>query len=158
MIDKNGFRIGIGTIIVNNNKKLFWGKRIGQQDWQFPQGGLLKNESPMDCMYRELYEEIGLEKKDVTVLSIEKKWLYYCLPEKMIRYYSVPVCIGQKQKWFLLRLNSENVNIKLDLTDQPEFDNFCWVNYWYPLHEVIYFKYNMYKKILQNFHSFIFPK
>ncbi len=56
-------------------------------------------------MYRELYEEIGLKPEDVTIMATSRNWLKYRLPKRLVRWDSSPVCIGQKQKWFLLQLD-----------------------------------------------------
>ncbi len=60
---QNGYRLNVGIVLINEHRQLFWGQRVQQDSWQFPQGGLLEGESAIDAMYRELYEEIGLQKK-----------------------------------------------------------------------------------------------
>ena len=156
MIDEKGFRAGVVVIIVNDKKEIFLARRIKQDAWQFPQGGLLKDETVKQAMYRELHEETGLTKKDVKILSVSKKWLYYYLPKRLIRYYSRPLCIGQKQKWFLLHFVGKEKNINFNLTDSPEFDGYKWVDYWQPLNEVISFKRKVYRKALQEFAPMLF--
>ena len=67
-----------------------------------------------------------------------------------------PVCIGQKQKWFLLRLKTSEKNIDLEASDEtPEFDNWRWVNYWYPINHVVNFKQEVYRKALTFFKGYI---
>lgn len=156
MIDKNGFRAGVAIIISNDKNELLWARRINQNAWQFPQGGLMKNESPEEAMYRELHEETGLRKEDVEILTISRNWIRYTLPKKMIRYYSRPLCIGQKQKWFLLRLTGKEENINFNLTSSPEFDGYTWVEYWFPLHQVISFKRSSYRRALHEFEETLF--
>lgn len=156
MIDRRGFRAGIGIILANAKNQLFLGRRIQQNAWQFPQGGLLKGEAPFEGMLRELYEEIGLKEQDVEMLAASKNWLKYRLPANMIRYNSRPLCLGQRQKWFLLRLVSKGVNFSFDVTDKPEFDGFRWVSYWYPLQCVIPFKKRVYRRALQEFAGELF--
>ena len=56
MIDEEGFRANVGIILCNYDGKVFWGKRLGQETWQFPQGGIDRGETPTDAMFRELYE------------------------------------------------------------------------------------------------------
>jgi len=129
-------------------------KRINQDAWQFPQGGVAPNENLTDAMYRELHEEVGLENSDVTVLGVTRSWLRYKLPKRLIRD-SKPRCIGQKQKWFLLRLDSTDKNINLCTTDKPEFDGWSWVSYWYPLRQVISFKREVYRKALRELSPFL---
>jgi putative (di)nucleoside polyphosphate hydrolase len=118
------------------------------QSWQFPQGGIKRNEDPEAAMYRELYEEVGLKSHDVELIGRTSKWLRYELPERYIRKRSYPVCIGQKQIWFMLRLASEESSIRLDCSEKPEFDNWCWVDYWHPVEDVVYFKKNVYQQAL----------
>lgn len=155
MIDEEGFRYNVGIIIVNSEGKLFWARRFGKNAWQFPQGGLHENEDPTDAMYRELKEEVGLEKQDVELITSTRDWFYYRLPHHFMRRNSHPKVIGQKQKWYLLKLISPENHIKLDLDQSPEFDQWKWVDYWQPLKEVIYFKRRVYRKALKEFEPFL---
>ena len=79
---------------------MLWAKRYGQNSWQFPQGGINDNESAEQAMYRELYEEVGLQPKDVKVLYASKHWLRYKLPKDCCVMTANRLCIGQKQRWF----------------------------------------------------------
>lgn len=152
MIENNGFRYGVGIILMNSNKQVLLCKRIGQSSWQFPQGGIDGQEKSKDAMYRELYEEVGLSKDDVQLVANTKHWLSYKIPKKMMRK-NRPSCIGQKQKWFLLKLRSSENEINLT-TAKPEFDDWKWVNYWHPLREVIYFKQKVYSLALKELAPF----
>ena len=150
MIDSEGFRSNIGIILANTEGNLLWAKRItGTNAWQFPQGGINKNESIKDALYRELFEEVGLKNKDVEVLGCTQNWLKYRLPNKLIRKGKTPVCIGQKQRWFLLKLKSPDDHVKLDNSETPEFITWKWVSYWYPLEQVVSFKKEVYRKALK---------
>jgi len=84
----------------------------------------------------------------VEMLGSTRGWLRYRLPERFIRRHQRPVCVGQKQVWFMLRLVGEERFVRLDLSDKPEFDNWRWVDYWQPLREVVAFKRTVYKKAL----------
>lgn len=99
-------------------------------------------------MYRELYEEVGLQSSDVELVARTSEWLHYDLPERFIRKRSHPLCIGQKQLWFMLRLISSDSRIRLDCSGTPEFDSWCWVDYWHPIKGVVYFKRDVYQKAL----------
>ena len=101
MIDADGFRPNVGIILANDQGQVLWARRVNQTTWQFPQGGINPNEDAEDALYRELYEEIGLQREDVEILACTRGWLRYRLPQRLIRTHSYPVCIGQKQKWFL---------------------------------------------------------
>lgn len=151
MIDKDGFRQGVGIILVNSKRQVFLAKRIGKIAWQFPQGGMLETETPEESMYRELKEEIGLRQEDVQILGSTKRWLRYRLPKQLIRHHSKPVCIGQKQKWFLLRMVNKDEHIDLGGSSTPEFDSWAWVSYWYPLTQVVAFKRRVYSLAMKEF-------
>ena len=148
MIDSNGFRPNVGIIICNRRGQLFWAKRIRQDAWQFPQGGIKEAETIEEALFRELSEEVGLSKNDVKVLSQTSRWLKYRLPKPYIRQKKGRTCIGQKQKWFLLGLQTEEGRVDLENTRDPEFDDWCWVNYWYPVNQVVNFKRGVYRKAL----------
>lgn len=148
MIDAEGFRPNVGIILANDYGQVLWAKRIGHNAWQFPQGGIQYGESPEQALYRELYEEVGLLPEHVEILGQTKGWLRYHLPSRYIRSYSDPVCIGQKQKWFLLRLTASAQFIRLNLSDPPEFDQWQWVSYWYPLNKVVNFKRDVYRQAM----------
>jgi putative (di)nucleoside polyphosphate hydrolase len=150
MIDAEGFRPNVGIIICNSAAQVLWAKRIGQDAWQFPQGGIRHGEELQQAMYRELKEEVGLDADDVEIISSTQDWLYYQLPTNLIRYNSNPVCIGQKQKWYLLRLRCAESRIALCSKDStPEFDDWRWVSFWYPLSQVIDFKKEVYRQALK---------
>src|SRR3990167_8143128 len=105
----------------------------------------------MEAMYRELMEEIGLQPNDVEYLAQTRGWLRYRLPKEFQRQHTKPICIGQRQKWFLLRLTSSDDHINLMHSPHPEFDQWRWVEYWHPLQQVIAFKRAVYNKVLKEF-------
>lgn len=144
--------------MTNQEGRLLWARRIRQNAWQFPQGGIRRRETPRQAMFRELEEEIGLGPDHVEVLGSTRDWLRYRLPEKFIRRTQQPVCIGQKQIWFMLRLISDEHHVRLDLSNKPEFDNWRWVDYWYPLNEVVAFKRKVYQKALNELAPLVFSE
>ena len=149
LIDRAGYRLNVGIILVNDSGRVFWGKRHGHDAWQFPQGGLASGETPTDALFRELREEIGLDKEDVEVMAVTKRWLKYRLPKQYLRHGCIPLVIGQKQKWFLLKLISPEQKIRLDLSDSPEFDSWRWIDYHEPQETVIFFKKQVYTQALK---------
>jgi putative (di)nucleoside polyphosphate hydrolase len=158
VIDSDGFRHGVGIILVNSKRQVFVGKRVGKEAWQFPQGGIKELESPEEAMFRELKEEVGLNVEDVKVLASSKRWLRYRLPSRLVRRTSQPLCIGQKQKWFLLQLINTDESINLTATDSPEFDSWAWVSYWYPLTQVVSFKRRVYNMAMKEFARIVLSK
>ena len=155
MIDSEGFRANVGIILTNNQGQVFWARRIGMDAWQFPQGGIKKNESPKMAMYRELKEEIGLEPEHVELINSTDDWLRYWLPKRYIRQNRGPLCIGQKQIWYLLKLTVDETYLDLSYTSEPEFDSWKWVDFWRPVEEVISFKRQVYQQALKQLQPFI---
>jgi len=149
VIDADGYRPNVGIILANDAGEVFWARRIGQDSWQFPQGGIKRDETPEQALYRELQEEVGLLPTDVEIVACTRGWLRYRLPKKMVRYNSQPVCVGQKQKWFLLRMLSPDANVCVHRSESPEFDGWRWVSYWYPLGQVVSFKREVYRRALK---------
>lgn len=150
MIDAKGYRANVGIIISNAVGQVLWTRRVGGADaWQFPQGGVDEGETPEQAMYRELYEEVGLSPEQVKIVAVTSKWLNYKLPKQFIREHQSPVCIGQKQKWFLLQLLANDSAIDLEKTASAEFDSWQWVSYWYPLGQIIEFKRDVYRQALK---------
>ena len=154
MIDSEGFRANVGIILTNEKKQVFWARRMGMNAWQFPQGGIKRNESPKTAMYRELNEEIGLEPEHVELLNSTDDWLRYRLPKKYIRQNSEPLCIGQKQIWYLLKLIADEGYLDLSNTSEPEFDLWKWVDFWRPVDEIISFKRQVYQQALKQLEPF----
>ena len=154
--DEHGFRSNVGIILSRQDGSLLLGGRTGQAGWQFPQGGIQQHETPDEAMFRELAEEIGLVPDDVNVLGSTEGWLRYRLPDKYIRRGRDPVCIGQKQRWYLLELTTAEDRVRLDSTDIPEFDRWRWVDYWRPVKEVIYFKRRVYVAALAELAPLLF--
>jgi putative (di)nucleoside polyphosphate hydrolase len=149
VIDSDGYRANVGIIISNQNGQVLWAQRMGQDAWQFPQGGIKQDETAEQAMYRELWEEVGLSSEDVRIVASTTSWLRYKLPKRMVRRYEQPVCIGQKQKWFLLTLASAESKLNLEVSEIPEFQGWKWVDYWYPVEHVVYFKKRVYRCALQ---------
>ena len=155
MIDSEGFRANVGIILTNDQGQVFWARRTGMDAWQFPQGGIKKNESPKTAMYRELKEEIGLEPEHVELINSTDDWLRYWLPKRYIRQNRGPLCIGQKQIWYLLKLTADETYLDLSYTSEPEFDSWKWVDFWRPVEEVISFKRQVYQQALKQLQPFI---
>ncbi|MBF7073861.1 RNA pyrophosphohydrolase [Glaciecola sp. MH2013] len=157
MIDAEGFRANVGIIICNKQGQVFWARRYGQHSWQFPQGGIDQGETAEQAMYRELHEEVGLLEKDVNVVGVSRNWLRYKLPKRLVRKGSTPLCIGQKQKWFLLTLKCDEKDVDLLQSGHPEFDDWRWVSYWYPIRNVVSFKRDVYRKVMKEFSPLVLP-
>ncbi|MDO4643592.1 MAG: RNA pyrophosphohydrolase [Cardiobacteriaceae bacterium] len=158
MFDAQGYRFNVGIVLLNERNQAFWGRRSGQDSWQFPQGGINAGESSEQAMWRELFEETGLLPTDVTLLGETMNWLYYRLPVRYRRRRrpGMVQCIGQKQKWFLLRLESDDMVVNLNASSQPpEFDEWCWIDYFSPPNKVVHFKRKVYRQALDELSALI---
>jgi putative (di)nucleoside polyphosphate hydrolase len=155
MLDREGFRPNVGIILLNARNEVFWGKRLREHSWQFPQGGIKFGENPVQAMYRELHEEVGLKPQHVKVLGRTRDWLRYEVPDKFIKREVRGHYRGQKQIWFLLRMVGRDCDICLRATDHPEFDAWRWNEYWVPLDAVIEFKRDVYQLALSELSRFM---
>lgn len=160
MLDREGYRPNVGIVLLNARNEVFWGKRIGQHSWQFPQGGIQHGESPEQAMFRELHEEVGLFPQHVEILGRTRDWIRYDVPEEFLRrqvaHRQQRVAYkGQKQIWYLLRMLGQDHDIQLKATDHPEFDAWRWQPYWIELETVIDFKREVYQLALSELARFI---
>ena len=150
MNDKS-YRKNVGLIVLDQNNLLLICRRKGKKTWQFPQGGIDADESPIKAAYRELYEEVGIKKNQVKIIQKSKHWYRYDLPEK---YKPWPKSLknfkGQTQKWYMLKANAE-LEINL-LNEVPqEFVEYKWSSYWHALASVVPFKQDVYRNVLSEF-------
>ncbi len=158
MLDRDGYRPNVGIILCNSHNQVFWGKRIREHAWQFPQGGINYGESPEQAMYRELMEEIGLEPKHVQILGRTRDWLRYEVPSSWVKREWRGSYKGQKQIWYLLRMVGRDTDVKLRASEHPEFDAWRWSDYWVPLEDVIEFKREVYKSALNELSTHLHHK
>ncbi len=155
MIDRDGYRPNVAIVLCNAKNEVFWGKRIKEHSWQFPQGGIKYGESPEQAMYRELEEETGLRPEHVKILGRTKDWLHYHVPNHWIKREWRGTYKGQKQIWYLLRLVGRDHDIRLRASEHPEFDAWRWHDYWVPLDSVIEFKRDVYKQALHQLRRYL---
>ena len=150
LVDADGYRPNVGIVVANDRTQVLWARRVGGRDaWQFPQGGMLPCETPEETLFRELHEEVGLGPDAVQVVARTRGWLRYRLPERLRRRDSSPSFIGQKQKWFLLRMLGNDGDVRVSHCHRPEFDDWRWVSYWYPVGQVVEFKRQVYRRALK---------
>jgi len=155
MIDREGYRPNVGIILCNADNQVFWGKRVKQHAWQFPQGGMNAGETPEQAMFRELEEEVGLLPAHVRVLGRTRDWLRYDVPSTWMRRDSRGIYRGQKQIWFLLRLTGRDCDVCLRASAHPEFDAWRWNDYWIAKDAVVEFKREVYTLALNELEHYL---
>jgi putative (di)nucleoside polyphosphate hydrolase len=156
MLDKDGYRPNVGIILANQRNEVFWGKRIREHSWQFPQGGIKRGETPEQAMFRELHEEVGLMPEHVRIIGRTRDWLRYDVPQNWVRREWRGHYRGQKQIWFLLRLVGKDTDVCLRASEHPEFDAWRWHDFWIPLESVIEFKRGVYEQALTELSRHLF--
>ena len=153
-IQKLPMRRGVGVIILNNENKVFVGKRKDNpiDKWQMPQGGVDKGESYISAMKRELYEETSI--KSIKILKEIDGFFEYELPNNLIGIIWKGRFRGQRQKWFITRFtgNEEEINLK---TQNPEFIDWKWVSQDELPQIIVDFKKKMYVELLITLKKFI---
>jgi len=150
LFKKESYRPNVAIVIINRRGSILWCQRKGDDGWQFPQGGIDKNETPREAILRETKEEVGLESKDLKIIFESKKWFKYDVPKERRTTYFITKnkFRGQKQKWFLAELLSDDSKINLEATQTVEFKTWIWASYWYALGSVVPFKKEVYREAL----------
>ena len=148
-------RIGVGVIVLNDENKVFVGKRKDNpvDKWQMPQGGVDKNENFLNAMKRELYEETSI--KSIKVLKELDELLEYELPKDLLGIIWKGKFRGQKQKWFIARFIGEENEINLK-TKHPEFIEWKWIEMNELPSVIVDFKKDVYEKLLIELKKFIY--
>ena len=154
MLSKLPMRNGVGVIVLNNENKVFVGKRKDNpvDRWQMPQGGINKNETPLHAMKRELEEETSITK--IKILKEIESWLEYELPPNLLGKIWKGQYRGQKQKWFIVKFigNENEINLK---TKHPEFIEWKWIDYNTLPEVIVDFKKEVYIKLRLEIKNFI---
>ena len=147
-------RIGVGVIVLNDENKVFVGKRKDNpvDKWQMPQGGVDKNENFLSAMKRELYEETSI--KSIKVLKELDGLFEYELPQNLLGIIWKGRFRGQKQKWFIARFLGKDNEVNLN-TKKPEFIDWKWLNIEELPNVIVDFKKDVYKKLLKELKNFI---
>ena len=144
---EDGYRPCVGIIVCNIDRQVLWARRARHDGWQFPQGGIEPRETVEQAAYRELYEEVGLPPSKVRLVGRTHEWLHYDLPRHYTSGGKISF-LGQKQIWFLMELTGNDKDICLDTVARPEFDAWCWVDYWVPVDRIVTFKRDIYRRVL----------
>jgi len=150
------YRSGVGILLVNQNKKIFVGKRIDNQSdsWQMPQGGIDVGEDEDVAMFRELQEETGISSQFVNIIKKSDNYFYYDLPYKLQKKFWGGKYLGQRQRWYLLEFLGDDLNINIT-TQEPEFSEWKWVEKVDLINLIVSFKRELYQQIISEFTDFL---
>ena len=153
-MQKLPLRNGVGVIILNNENKVFVGKRKDNpvNKWQMPQGGVEIGESYLSAMKRELYEETSI--KSIKILREIDGFFEYELPKNLVGIIWKGKFRGQKQKWFIAKFigNENEINLQ---TRNPEFIEWKWIAPDELPKTIVDFKKKMYIDLLEIIKNFI---
>jgi len=150
------YRSGVGVLLVNQNKKIFVGKRIDNQSdsWQMPQGGIDVGEDEDVAMFRELQEETGISSQFVKIIKKSDNYFYYDLPYKLQKKFWGGKYLGQRQRWYLLEFLGDDLDINIT-TQEPEFSEWKWVDKADLINLIVNFKRELYQQIISEFTDFL---
>ena len=149
-------RSGVGIVVLNQEDKIFVARRIDNPKnfWQMPQGGIDEGEDFLTAAYRELKEETSITK--VELIKELDGFITYELPDHLLGIIWKGKYKGQKQKWFLLRLTCDDKDVDVLHSSHPEFDDWRWTSYWYPIRNVVSFKREVYRRALKELLPMLF--
>ena len=154
------YRPCVGIALVNRDKKIFVGRRLGgpehvdeTHEWQMPQGGIDMGEEPYAAALRELYEETNV--RSVEKLGEITDWLSYDIPRDILGQAWKGKYRGQTQKWYALRFTGPDSEIDIAHPGgghhKPEFIEWRWE----PLEKlpglIIPFKRPVYEAVVRGF-------
>jgi len=147
---KDGYRAGVGVMLLDGKNRVFVGRRIDTagENWQMPQGGIDKGETPRQAAWRELKEEAGTDKAEL--LAESQRWLSYEVPSSVAGRLWRGRYRGQRQKWFAMRFTGADRDIDLR-THHPEFDAWKWVAPAELPQLIVPFKRQLYEDVLAEF-------
>ena len=155
-LDQDGYRPNVAIVVHNCSGQVLWARRSQRDGWQFPQGGVERDETAEQAAFRELYEEVGLEPEHVRLVGRTQAWLKYEVPFGAKRTSRRPTQFkGQKQLWFLFQMLGHDSDVCLNRVSRPEFDSWRWVDYWDPVDKIVAFKRHVYILALTELEPFV---
>lgn len=148
------YRKGVGILLINEEKKIFVGKRIDNHSdaWQMPQGGIDPNEDEDKAVFRELQEETGVKKKFTKIIAKSDEYYYYNLPYRLQKKFWGGKYLGQKQRWYIMSFHGKDSDININSED-PEFSDWRWFSIEEVLTRIVPFKKKLYQSVVDEFSS-----
>jgi putative (di)nucleoside polyphosphate hydrolase len=150
--DDRRYRRGVGVMLLNQDGKVFVGRRIDNTDeaWQMPQGGIDEGEEPWPAALRELEEETGIRPHLVERISKCPERLKYDLPKELRGKLWGGKFKGQIQDWYLARFLGRDSDVNI-ATRHPEFSGWKWIEPQQLPELIVPFKRDLYRRLLREF-------
>ena len=150
------YRPCVGIMLYNSEGKVFTGKRIDYNSsaWQMPQGGIEPGEVAKKAAIRELFEETNISEDYIEFVHQIDEWLFYDIPRDMVSKFWNGKFKGQKQKWFLFKFVGSDVDVNI-VTKNPEFSAWKWTSLESLVEEIVPFKKEIYKIVLEKFKQYL---
>ena len=155
MTARDGYRLGVGIMLINGDGLVFGGRRIDatlDEAWQMPQGGIDPGEAPDAAARRELAEETGVTKAEIIAES--RGWMRYDLPPELAAKVLGGRYLGQRQKWFAMRYLGHDNEVDLE-THHPEFDAWKWLAPDDLIRLIVPFKRQLYRDVFAEFEALL---
>jgi putative (di)nucleoside polyphosphate hydrolase len=156
------YRPNVGAVLFNRTGQIFVARRADLPNaegapggWQLPQGGIDADEDPGVAIFRELQEEIGTARAHI--IGEHPEWLSYDLPPELLGKSLGGRYRGQRQRWFALRFDGDDADIRLDLDPHPEFDAWRWAELAELPAMSVGFKAAIYAELASSFAKFAVP-
>jgi putative (di)nucleoside polyphosphate hydrolase len=137
------FRAGVVCVLRRTDGQILAFERVQPRgQWQLPQGGLERGESPQEAAWRELGEETGLGPDDVELVGEHDEWIVTSWPADVV---GTRGRLGQAQRWFEFRVRDDAVE---PTPDGREFRAWKWVQADWLVEHVVSFKRPAYERVL----------
>ena len=147
------YRKGVGIMLLNQEAKVFIGKRIDNtKAWQMPQGGVDDKEDIESAAKRELKEETGIT--SIEIIKKSEKEFIYDLPNELLGKIWDGKYKGQKQTWFLIKFTGDQSEINIK-QKKAEFYDWRWTD---PLELpklIVPFKKKLYEQVIVEFKTYL---
>lgn len=146
------YRRGVGVILIDNIGLLYFFQRNDFDKWQGVEGGLENGYTALETAYKEIQEEIGINKDKLEYITETDNFYKYKYFNNEIKHG----CIGQEKKFFLFRFLGNTTDFNYSSTSaKPEFKDYKLISYKEAINLVPEFKTDIYRKVFKDFAQYL---